>query len=437
VVTPVVADAGGRVLVIVMDGMSVAIASELLDSAAAGIALRRVAPGGRWQPVVAPLPTTTETCRTSLLSGELRCGNQTVEENGFRDLAAREGWGSGRSAARLFRKGDLLSSANQLSPEVRDAIQGDAKLVAVVVNAIDDLLHRGEQIRPSWIAETIPILRALLAAAEGVGRAVVLISDHGHVVEWKQTRLAGTPAESGRWRRPGDPPRPRLDEEIEIRGARVVQPTPGCGIVLPWSECLRYGQVQAGYHGGVTPQETVIPLALFAPQAVADALGWLPEAVDPPAWWSGRPERDSPQPIEPTKPLPMQRPPTPKPEELLIDVRPREDAAPLFPRPGWFDALIASETLAAQRTLFGRRPPTDRDLEALILPLVHSGGTLTLEALSRETRMPEGSLRPKLAAVMRLLNVDGYSVLEEAAGTVRLNRELLSAQFGVDAPRTA
>ena len=49
--------------------------------------------------------------------------------------------------------------------------------------------------------------------------------------------------------------------------------------------------------------------------------------------------------------------------------------------------------------------------------------------------VPEIRLRGVIAGVRRVLNVEGFAVLEEeeSTGTLSLNRELLRRQFGLDA----
>ncbi len=76
----------------------------------------------------------------------------------------------------------------------------------------------------------------ILMEARRVGRAVVLTSDHGHVLEADGARLPGD-GES-RWRSAASP---TAEPEIEIGGARVRAATGQERIVLPWSEAVRYG----------------------------------------------------------------------------------------------------------------------------------------------------------------------------------------------------
>ena len=69
-----------------------------------------------------------------------------------------------------------------------------------------------------------------------------------------------------------------------MRGPRVLG---GDGaVIVPWNETLCYGASKHGYHGGVTPQEVLTPVLVFARGGAAPD-GWLPSELAPPAWWTG------------------------------------------------------------------------------------------------------------------------------------------------------
>lgn len=64
-----------------------------------------------------------------------------------------------------------------------DALAGDA-VVGAVLNTIDDALdHDREGDRTGWRTSDITFLTDLLNAARDYKRPVVLVSDHGHVLE--------------------------------------------------------------------------------------------------------------------------------------------------------------------------------------------------------------------------------------------------------------
>ena len=126
------------------------------------------------------------------------------------------------------------------------------------------------------------MLPALLHEARGAGRVVVVTADHGHV------STAGRAARAAATGIAGVGPTGSLDEgEIAIDGGRVLAPVGRHGVVVPWSERVRYGAKKNGYHGGVSPQEMVVPVLVLAPSGMsypvpADAVRSYPE------WWQAR-----------------------------------------------------------------------------------------------------------------------------------------------------
>ena len=86
VVRPIL-DRGRRVLLLVMDGMSVAAATELAESLTrSGSWLELTPDGGQRVGVLAALPTITEVSRCSLLSGRIAIGAQAQELAAFKTL---------------------------------------------------------------------------------------------------------------------------------------------------------------------------------------------------------------------------------------------------------------------------------------------------------------------------------------------------------------
>src|SRR5690606_717701 len=110
--------------------------------------------------------TLTEVSRTAFFTGTVQRGGAGLEASALR----------ARLGAPLFHKDDLRSPAGQsLSDEVRAAIDDpDQRVVAVVLNTIDDTLHKVEGGALRWRIDDVTHLRALLNAAGLAGRAVVL-----------------------------------------------------------------------------------------------------------------------------------------------------------------------------------------------------------------------------------------------------------------------
>jgi hypothetical protein len=290
---------------------------------------------------------------------------------------------------------------------------------------VDDWLDAGGQVAVHWTLNQMNLLRQLLEAAREAGRAVVMTSDHGYVVDQDmQYRASEEPGE--RHREQGAAP---AAGECQVAGARVL--TPGGRVVLPWSEKIRYGGNKLGYHGGGTLQEVVIPLGVFLGAADQEVpAGWQEVARAYPHWWQLAPEppgvREGPG--APRAIAPVGRKGRADPPSIgdLFEAVPAT-----APAEDWVAPLLGSAVLNQQKGRFGRVPIRDEQLTALLRILAQYGGQLAATRLAQELRLPRARLGGFLAGVKRLLNLDGYPVLSEDrdSGTVSLNVELLKTQF--------
>ena len=268
-------------VVVVLDGMTAAIGCELAEelTGRGGWLEAGRRPDGR-EPALATIPSVTSISRTSLLTGGLRVGGQAEERAGFAAF-----WG--RRKSRLFHKADLTPGPGQaLAAEVRDAIADPETVVGVVLNVIDDTLDKSKPGGPAhWTVETVTYLRPVLDEARRGGRPVVLTADHGHVLEWGHSLDGGQSASSAH----SDSARYRVGEpkagEIVIRGPRVL--TAGAEVVAAVDETIRYTPRKAGYHGGASPAEVVIPAITLVPSESLIPPGWFAydAAGHAPAWW--------------------------------------------------------------------------------------------------------------------------------------------------------
>lgn len=405
------------ILLVVLDGMSYGVFRALSpELAAAG--WRELTPGsvGRRLSALSAVPSVTEVSRASLLCGMLTTGGAAEEKSGFSKhpglLAASR---SGRPPV-LLHKADLAGPGGAgISPKALEKIEKpENRVVGVVLNAVDDHLLKGDQLHVRWSLANLQPFRALLEAASAAGRIVVVTADHGHVVE---RELASRPAADGgeRWRPPASP---SLPDEIVVEGPRVA-PAFGGKVVVPWSEKVRYGLKKNGYHGGATPQEMVVPLAVWASTEERPG-GWQLLEPDLPAWWE--PEAPGGPVGAPEAPKGGAAPKGAPREQLDLPAPADED---------WISRLIASPAYASQKGLHGRLQATDDHVRALLSALEGLGGQATKAALARRIGIPPFRLAGLLPAVRRLLNVDGYAVLavDDTTETVTLNRGLLEAQF--------
>lgn len=420
------------VLVIVVDGMSVAVFRELMADVLGHDWVLLAEEGVGLRPAMATVPSVTEVSRTSLLCGRLMQGNSSIEKAGFAEHPALLRTCRTGSPPVLFHKAALQESDDaSLAADIREGISSShRKIVGVVVNAVDDHLLKGEQIDTRWSRDEIKVLPVLLHEAKTAGRTVVMISDHGHVLD---CNAKGQAYEGGeRWRMDDGCP---ADGELRISGPRVVIPESKT-LIAPWTERIRYGVKKNGYHGGVSPQEMIIPIAVLNATEKLPS-GWVEAAVDLPAWWDvTTPSMGADdQPIQKLKP----QKPKDKPVGFLFDLdeepaqQPSAVIAPTVTGivPEWVATLLSSPVFEDQRRLGGRAVPASEVLSRLLVAIDERGGKITSPALARAIQFSPMRLRGLLAIAQRLLNLDGFSVLtrDEASDTVQLDRPLLLKQF--------
>ncbi len=356
----------------------------------------------------------------------------------------------------MFHKDDLRpeSVGDTFGPALTEALGDGRTHVAVVLNAIDDRLAKEQKLGDgTWRVDHVPGLRDLLRVAAAQGMAVVVTSDHGHVVD-RHGKRVDTPAEpaSARHRLPDGGP--LAEPEIALTGPRVVWPEPGASIVALWDADSRYTALKAGYHGGASLAEFTIPVLALLPFGAEPPKGWRELGDQRPAWWA---------PEEAGRPLPQARTahtaaappaaapkkPTAKSQEKQAALARTHDA--LFdvtltaggddalltptvvpPTEAVVTALLASETYQAQLGGLARKPQPEQVHKALTA-LLDAGGTLPVTALAQRAGMPTTRADGFAAVLRQLLNYDGVQVLETLPDgrTLRLLEALLREQFGL------
>lgn len=416
----------GGALLVVLDGMSGAIASSLATEVAR-LGLIEWVPSSTHarQAVVAALPSLTNVSRTSLFCGEIRAGGSEDEKRGLAMAFPR---------AKLFHKNDLRSEGGAALPgEVLAAIQDSAvPVVGVVINAIDDATHKNDTSAWEWELRSLDPLRALLEAAVSARRVVILTSDHGHVVE-RDTKMLSVNGADSRWRPAATGP--PGDGEILVSGPRVI--APGGEAVLLWRDDAHYGPRHAGYHGGASLAELTIPVLVFqAAVATSGAGGWEQAAPQVPLWWND--PIGKPSPVEPPVITQPQPPKVGKKAPSQGDALFELEEVPTVPAaPGLVGAVLASAAYAEQKRMAGRRALDDAIAAAVLRALVDRGGRAHQDTIAAVAGIASADIGQVFAAVRRLLNVDGYGVIElDADGvTMRLDEQLLREQFDVRAAR--
>lgn len=418
------------ILLVVLDGMSAAVATEILADATGELgwleaALTNVNTGRR-AVGLSVLPSLTEVSRASLLCGRLCRGQQDVERQGYEELTAK----GGKIKAELFHKKGVDSTAAgfSVSADVSAAIDDKSVgLVTVVLNTIDDALDRSDPAGTTWTTDAVKHLRPILARARWAGRTVVLTADHGHIVERRRGQQRPyAEITSGRSRAVTGTVE---DGEIEVSGSRVL--TPDHHAVLAVDEDLRYGPLKAGYHGGASAAEVVVPIAVLIPDEDSNPLGLalLPPQV--PTWWL------TPQNVlaEPSSPSAVAPTPKKKPDlgPTLFDEVASAVETP-SPTQTLGRAVVGSAVYRAQRKVAGRLIVKDDQVAALVDALASTAaGRLPMTIAAQSLSVNETRLRGALAQVQQLLNVEGYAVVgtDPQAATVLLDERLLREQFEV------
>lgn len=433
-----------RLLLVLMDGMSYATAVQVLKRLRdqrrwSPIAWR--APG--WNgvlplpPVLAAAPTLTEVSRGALFAGvaDPRFGDQSSDRDEARwatNPYVREVMGD--EAPAIFFRRDL-HAGHELIDEVKLAIGSDQRVVAVVVNAIDEQLRGSMQVVHDYRRTPIPPLEALLSAAEGAERAVLLVADHGHVtgdaMRVAAGRLPQGRAGGARWRAlaEGEQPHP---EEILLPKASW-KPRGAAGIAALWDTSVANRAPSYGEHGGLSLAEVVAPAFLIGPEwldRVAGEDGDLScRALPEPDWWALKIVRpEAPQAIV------QQAQPTAKQLELIA-VAPARPASAPPPKAAASEPLLVTRLreskLFAQQVAGQSKLHVEHVLTWLGV-LVDAGGSMTAADFARSC-----GVRPHqvggVVARMGILNADGFSIVEHdiAGRRVVLQKARLLSQFGV------
>jgi hypothetical protein len=311
---------------------------------------------------------------------------------------------------------------------VLSAISSTAGLCAVVLNTVDDALSKADPGGTEWTIQGIQHLAPLLDEAGRAGRTVVLISDHGHVIE-RGGASQLIPGAQARWRSPATGP---IDvaREVALSGKRVL--ADGGSIIAAVDESLRYGTKQAGYHGGGAAAEVVIPVIVLSrtPDVLAPA-GWVPATPQAPSWWND-PVTVSVTPAvvvsQPKKQIPVA---APDQEMLEIEIPATLPASDSALHDSLVSSLLVSPIYQAQKSRQGARAVPDDRMGAIVSVLLTQSGRVHQDTLAANVGIPSLRLVSTLGAVRRQLNLEGYTVFSTDVDgvTLILDIELLRQQF--------
>lgn len=430
-----------RLLLVLMDGMSQAAAVQLLQ---------RLRDQRRWSPiawrtpgwngllpippVLAAAPTLTEVSRAALFAGvaDPRFGDQGTDKDDSR-------WSTnphirelvGEEPLKVFFRRDI-HAGHELLDEVKQAIAADHRVVAVVVNAIDEQLKGSLQVAVDYSKTPILPLEALLSAADGAERAVLLVADHGHVAGDAMRVAAGrvTAGREGgaRWRALAEGEQP-MDGEVMLPRTSW-KPRGTAGIAALWDTALANRAPHYGEHGGLSLAEAVAPAFLIAPEWLDRVAGDDAElscrVLPEPDWWALKIAR----PAVPQATIEDE----PKAQLQLIPDAETTKPQPVAPGPSAEPQLVArlrASKLFAQQVAGVPKADVERVLSWLVV-LIEAGGVLTAADFARLC-----GVRPHqvggVVARMGVLNADGFTIVEHdlAGRRVVLHKARLVSQFGV------
>lgn len=415
------------VLLVVMDGMGTAACNELIANITKNNEWSRIVPENYSASLMAGLatiPSITKISRTSLLCGTLKSGVKNNEVKGF-STHPQLSQNSNGSTPMLFHKSALRKTDAQiLGDEVRKAIATlKNRVVGVVINAIDDNLKQGEQISINWNLNSLPILGTLLYEAKASSRTVIILSDHGHIIESNsdyQAKLISAQDGGERWHS-------NLDDisegEMLLKGDRVVIPADH-QIVVPWSEKIRYAKSANGYHGGINPQEMVVPIAILHNNKLPKA--WKEAPEDQPIWWNS---------IIPTQ--------TEIVTNSTQNVQSKQQAyGPLFSNVVdeielnpylWIDNLLQSLMYNNQQKKAGKTALDNAIVREILIQIKRYDYSIHLVVLAKSMNVSAKQMQSYFLKIQRILNIDGYQVLsyDPSSMKIKLSLALLKEQFEI------
>lgn len=437
-----------RLLVLLLDGMAWAQATELLESLG-----NRAAPWGplTWHvaketrvgesplPVVfAAIPTITDVSRSSFFAGKAfgpGAKLTTSDVDHWAGNAAIKKLVASTDIPRLLLRGEGHTKAGGASPEALSLVADpERRIVALVLNAIDDSLKASHAVRHPWGVDNIASLPDLLDKAREHGRAVLLASDHGHVPADRIQRVpALSPAQGARWRTWTSPEAPVNENEVAFAGSRVYTPPGAHGVVLLADDASCYaGSTHAGEHGGATLAEVVAPCLLIG---CADAAG--PAFDDPgqqvqatliPRWWHF--DVDEAAVDEGPAPAPAKKQPKVSEAQLVLLPAPAVEVAKPAP-------VVAPPSVFAGSAVLKARAPVavarQEVIDAVDL-LLSRQGVMSGDAFAAAVRVLPFRVGGLISKLQEVLNLDGYEVIrfDPTARQVHLDRAKLAQLFEVD-----
>lgn len=426
-----------RLLVVLMDGMSHAAAVQVLTRLGSArrwgpIAWRR----NGWQgvlplpPVLAAAPTLTEISRGAFFAGKAdpRFGEEGTDKDPARWKAHRAvSELLGDDAPPLFMRRDILSG-HDLASDIREAIKGDCRAVAVVVNAVDEDLKSSVQVAKDYSLAPVLPLDALLSAAEEGERAVLLVADHGHVLgdgtRPLEGRLGRGRPGGARWRALAEGEAPKADEVVLAKPSWV--PRGWDRVAGLWDPAVVNRSAKYGEHGGLSLAETVAPAVLIAPdwleRTAPDDSGLAVRPMPTPDWWELRVRR----PV--VRPAPAE---TKTPAQASLFAQTPEPVRSSPPSAPPFILALRRSAVFLDQTSGQPSAEVERVLSWLGI-LIEAGDSLPAGDFAAAARV-RGHQVGGVVARMGVLNADGFAMVEHdhVGRRVVVHRSRLVQHYGI------
>jgi hypothetical protein len=383
-----------KVFLIVLDGCDVPTFLEIVD------AFSRSCGAPKIDAALSAIPTVTSHARRAIFFGEIPKEPVPEDDDASDPKTDRKAFMVDNKflvgfEQELYLKGELADGGDALEARLKEPT-GAPELIAAVFNDVDDAIGSKEHgVLPERTLERCtPAFRKALIAAFDNDWHVIVTADHGH-----------TP-----YRAP--------DLKLSIERTRYAplgdkSETPVGTIAFEKSAFIPYrlaaafqmgahaGPQHIGYHGGVSLEEMIVPLAVYDRSMKPDAYAPLL----PPAWWDG--EAISEQPVRMV--AEARRPAVVPPATIAAAPAPvlQDDA----------DAAYIERA----RALLGTRTHLVE-----IFDRVRTGAWLSAEQLAQYVGVPPGRLRPIVtglnahlenAGLARAIDVEDDPVVYRWVGT--------------------
>ncbi len=253
---------GQRVLLVVLDGCTYPHYLHLMES----LSKRSIGPRQEHL-ALSLLPSVTSVSRKAIFLAQLPTDPLDTEEDYQEKAKLGEENAVRRRLAQyavdFFNKTRLTE---QGMSTLLDAIRGQAELVTLIINDIDDHLKTPGASPKLHDIDDLPVLGTALQEALDAWRTVVLTADHGHTWHLAKGRRRGAQPEGGGQRfLPYYEGQTLEDWALASTSELIQKPSGARGLSFLYRIGEYLGQQpRPGYHGGAALEEIVVPCAVLA-----------------------------------------------------------------------------------------------------------------------------------------------------------------------------